>query len=57
MHHGISAFLNLFSGLIILVHYPKVISYGHLYIDNFGQLPNPKNLDWSQYTINRKHQH
>ena len=30
---GKCAFLHLHTGLIVLVNYPKFISYGHLYSD------------------------
>ena len=46
--------MNLHRALILLLSYPKCISYGHTYKDALGQLPNPKNLRWENYKLDKK---
>jgi hypothetical protein len=54
LHMGKTVFLHLHSGLLILTNYPKIIAYGHVYKDMYGQLPNPKNFEWQNYQLNFK---
>ncbi|EGR32494.1 zinc finger family protein, putative [Ichthyophthirius multifiliis] len=53
-HAKNTVFLELKNGLILLVGYPKNIVFGNLYIDSFGQIPNPKNQNIQMFKIDLK---
>ena len=50
-HFGISVLIECKYARLLLVHSPRNISYGHLYLDNLGQEIDPVKSNWEDFML------
>lgn len=54
LHAGKGGFMNMRNSLIILMNYPRSISYGNLYKDSFGEYVHERTMKWENYELDGK---
>jgi hypothetical protein len=54
LHAGKGGFMNLRSSLIILMNYPRSISWGNLYKDEYGESLNERTWKWEKFELDVK---
>ena len=53
-HSGKCGFMNLMNSLVVLMNYPRSITFGNLYKDEFGENLNERNLKWERFELDVK---
>ena len=53
-HSGKCGYMNLATSLVVLMNYPRSITFGHLYKDEYGENLNERNLKWEKFELDTK---